>query len=424
MNQIQIPEKFAGLFEPHRFKVFYGGRDGAKSWSFAEVLLHLAARKPLRIVCAREFQNSIDESVKFLLEKKIKQDKLPFIIEKYRIYRKFPDGTESEFIFKGLSKQDAAAIKSLEGADIVWVEEAQNVSEASWKNLIPTVRKDGSEIWVSFNPDIEDAPTYHRFVTNPPPDTLSVLVNCFDNPWQSKVLTPEREHMKRTDPAAYDNIWLGKPKKFSEGAYFRVQIEALEKAGRIGDVPHDPSRPVWTFWDLGWDDSTAVWFVQVTDTGVYHVIDYLELSNVDLPKIVKDEFIGERSHYNFAAHYIPHDGGHGNRQTGKTDKQILEGAGLKNVEVMERTDNKDNDVNNIRLTIPLCRFDKAKTQPGMAALRGYRQEKDPKTGLWRFKHDWSSHGTDAFRGFSVNQISGNLVAQVAIQITVSRKSFV
>ncbi|MEH2700231.1 PBSX family phage terminase large subunit [Rhizobium leguminosarum bv. viciae] len=414
MNEIHIPENFAGLFEPHRFKVFYGGRDGAKSWSFAEALLHLGARKPLRIVCAREFQNSIDESVKFLLEKKIGITGLPYEIEKYRLY----NAIGTEFIFKGLSKQDAAAIKSLEGADIVWVEEAQNVSEGSWKNLIPTVRKDGSEIWVSFNPDIEDAPTYQRFVVNPPPDTLTVLTNFTDNPWPSKVLAPEREHMRRTDYASYENVWLGKPKKFSEGAYFREQIEELEKAGRIGDVPHDPSRPVWTFWDLGWDDSTAIWFVQITDTGTFNIIDYVELSNVALPKIVKEEFFDKRSQYRFAGHFIPHDGGHGNRQTGKSDQDILHDAGLKDVEVMERTDDKDRDVNNIRVTLPKCRFDKVKTQPGMGALRGYRQEKDLKTGLWRFKHDWTSHGTDAFRSFSVAQIDG----LIKVAVTASTRS--
>ena len=406
MNRIEIPEKFAGLFEPHRFKVFYGGRDGAKSWTFADALLNIGARIPKRIVCGREFQNSIDESVHYLLEQKINNSKLPYTVEKYRIYNSI--GTE--FIFKGLSKQDAAAIKSLEGADIVWVEEAQNVSEGSWKNLIPTVRKDGSEIWVSFNPDIEDAPTYQRFVLNPPPDTLLQLVNYNDNPWSSKVLAPEREQMRLKDYTAFENVWLGKPRRFTEGAFFREQIQALEEARRIGDVPHDPSRQVWTFWDLGWDDSTAIWFVQVTDTGTYDVIDYYEVSNLDLPKIVEKHILTRP--YNYAGHFIPHDGGHGNRQTGKTDAEVLEDAGLKNVDVIDRTRDVERDVNNIRLTLPKCRFDLEKTRGGLGALQGYRQEKDQKTGLWKFKHDWSSHGTDAFRAFSVCQIDGKIKTSV------------
>ncbi|MBN9219545.1 MAG: PBSX family phage terminase large subunit [Mesorhizobium sp.] len=276
MNQVELPEKFAGLFEPHRFKVFYGGRDGAKSWSFADALVHLGARKPLRIVCAREFQNSIEESVHHLLASRIDHYKLPYTVEKYRIY----NALGTEFIFKGLSKQDAAAIKSLEGADIVWVEEAQNVSEASWKNLTPTVRKEGSEIWVSFNPDVEDAPTYQRFVVNPPPGALVVKVNFSDNPWRSKALDAEREHMRLTDPVAYDNVWEGNCRSFAEGAFFQKEMQDAAKLSRITMVPHDPAKRVWTFWDLGWGDPASIWFVQPTDTDMFNVIDYWEGSNV------------------------------------------------------------------------------------------------------------------------------------------------
>jgi phage terminase large subunit len=230
---LEIPEAFAGLFEPHRFKVFHGGRDSAKSWSFADALINIAARTPKRIVCAREFQNSIEESVHHLLEVCIRHYGLPFTVDKYRIY----NALGSEFIFKGLSKQDAAAIKSLEGADIVWVEKAQNVSHASWQNLIRTARKEGSEIWVSFNPTMEDAPTYQRFVLNPPPGALVKKVGWRDNPWRSKVLDEDREHMRLTDPEGYDNVYEGNCRTFAEGAYFREEMEAFDRAGRIGDVP-------------------------------------------------------------------------------------------------------------------------------------------------------------------------------------------
>lgn len=172
--------------------------------------------------------------------------RLPFTVDKYRIY----NALGSEFIFKGLSKQDAAAIKSLGGADIVWVEEAQNVSNASWQNLIPTIRKEGSEIWVSFNPTVEEAPTYHRLVLNPPPGALVVKVGWRDHPWRSKVLDDDREHMRTNDPAGYDNVYEGNCRTFSEGAYFRDEIEALRRDGRIGDVPYNPNKTVWTFWDL------------------------------------------------------------------------------------------------------------------------------------------------------------------------------
>ena len=400
--EVEVPEVFEGLFQPARYKVYYGGRGSGKSWSIARALVHLAHHTPLRVVCAREFQNSIEESVHKLLSDQIKMYNLPYTIQEYSIF----NSIGSEFIFKGLSKNDAAGVKSLEGADICWVEEAQNVSEASWKNLTPTVRKDGSEIWVSFNPDVEDAPTYQRFVIRQPTNSIVKKVNWDDNPWFPAVLEQERLDMLRDDPVAYQNVWEGHPKTFSEGAYFRDEIESLEAAGRIGDVPYDPSRPVHTFWDLGGSsgksDSTAIWFVQAMDGDSYNIIDYWEGNNMALTKVASDVIAGRE--YNYSKHIIPHDGAHGNRQTGKTDQEILKAMELK-VEVQDRTKDKDKDINNIRLVLPKCRFDREKCKTGLAALKNYRQEKDAKTGLWSFKHDWTSHGTDAFRYFSVGKDS-------------------
>lgn len=395
MSEIQIPKAFSFLFQPARYKVAYGGRGSAKSWSFAAALLIVGMQNPTRVVCAREFQNSIDESVHKLLSDLIRTHKLPYEIEKYRIYA--ANGTE--FIFKGLSKQDAAAVKSLEGADICWIEEAQNVSNASWQNLIPTIRKPNSEIWVTYNPTIEGAPTHHRFAINPPPNAIVRKVNYDQNPFFPSVLESEREHMEHTDPITYRNVWLGEPRTFSEGAYFREQMEKLQKDGRIGDYPHNSAKRVTTFWDLGWADSTAIWFVQKGNGSTYDVIDYWEGSNIALPNIVRD--VVKAKPYNYHQHVIPHDGGNGNRQTGKTDADIMRGLGMP-IKVLPRTTNLDRDVNNVRLVLPMCNFNEKTTAEGRAALCAYRQEQDPKTGLWRFVHDWSSHGVDAFRQFSVD----------------------
>jgi len=397
--KIDIPAAFKEFFQPARYKIYYGGRGSAKSWSAATALLIIGLQKPTRVVCAREFQNSMEESVHRLLADLVTSYKLPYVVEKYRIYS--ANGTE--FIFKGLSKQDAAAIKSLEGADICWVEEAQNVSSASWQNLIPTLRKDGSEIWVTFNPDVEGAPTYQRFVVNPPPGAIVRHVNWDKNPFFPKVLEAERIHMEHVDPVAYKNVWEGFPRTFSEGAFFREQLEQLDRDKRIGDVAYDSSRRVYTFWDLGWDDSTAIWFVQPAGGTGFNIIDYWEGSNIALPDIVETVLRPKR--YNYARHTIPHDGGHGNRQTGKSDRDVLESLGISNVVVQERTNQKDRDVRNIRLVLPKCKFDIERCKGGLAALRAYRQEQDPKTGLWGFKHDWSSHGVDAFRYFAVDHES-------------------
>lgn len=392
--EIQIPKAFGFLFKPYRYKVAHGGRGSGKSWAFATALLVTGLQRPTRVVCAREFQNSIDESVHKLLADLITKHKLPYIVEKYRIYA----ANGSEFIFKGLSKQDAAAVKSLEGADICWVEEAQNVSSASWENLIPTIRKEGSEIWVSFNPTTEGSPTYQRFVVKSQPNAFVARVNYDSNPFFPAVLEAERKHMELTDPITYRNVWLGEPRTFTEGAFFREQMEFLAKEGRIGDYPHNPSKRVFTFWDLGWADSTAIWFIQPHGSG-YNVIDYWEGSNIALPNIVRD--IVKQKPYNYAKHVLPHDGDSGNRQTGKTDADILRDLGLP-VQIQPRTQNLDRDVHNIRLVLPMCNFNEKTTAEGRAALCAYRQEQDPKTGLWKFVHDFSSHGVDAFRQFSVN----------------------
>lgn len=145
----EIPDRLSFLWEPWRYKVAYGGRGSAKSWSFARVLVASASMQPLRTLCARELQGSLDESVKALIELQIKLLNLRHM---FRIRETYIEaiGVESEFIFEGL-RYNTDGIKSMEGLDRAWVEEAQRVSHNSWETLIPTMRKKGSEIWVSFN---------------------------------------------------------------------------------------------------------------------------------------------------------------------------------------------------------------------------------------------------------------------------------
>jgi phage terminase large subunit len=158
---IQIPEKAAFLFEPYDFKVLYGGRGSAKSHSVARALLALGAQRTLRIVCVREVQKNIADSSYKLLKDLIRDLDLG---SDYNVRANDIQGRNgTEFIFRGLGNMTAEGIKSLEGADIVWVEEARTVSANSWDFLVPTVRKDGSEIWITYNPDQEDDPVDVRF---------------------------------------------------------------------------------------------------------------------------------------------------------------------------------------------------------------------------------------------------------------------
>lgn len=216
--RIKIPKVFAPLAEPHRYKSFYGGRGGAKSWAFARMLIGLASSRKMRILCTREYQSSIRESVHQLLKKQIWLMGLQkdFDIQQSVIKSK----TGSEFIFMGL-KMHPMEIKSTEGVDVCWVEEAQSVSDESWEILIPTIREVNSEIWASWNTGDESDPTYQRFVKNPPEDCVSIKVGWQDNPYFPEVLNKERLWMLETDPEAYDHVWDGNPRKISEAVIFR-----------------------------------------------------------------------------------------------------------------------------------------------------------------------------------------------------------
>ena len=227
MARARFAEVFKPLFSPRRYKVYYGGRAGMKSWGFARALLILGAAKPLRIMCAREFQTSIADSVKTLLDDQIRMLGLGWFYKSTQTSIRGRNGTE--FKFSGL-RINPDELKSFEGADICWVEEAHNVSEHSWRMLTPTIRKAGSEIWVSFNPVEDTDPTYRRFVLETPPSAVVVKVGYKDNPWLSAELEEERLHMLQTDPDAYDWIWEGNCRKISDAVIFRgkFNVEAFE----------------------------------------------------------------------------------------------------------------------------------------------------------------------------------------------------
>lgn len=224
MIHLPFATAFRPLFTPSRYKVFYGGRGGAKSWGFARALVALSLQRKLRILCAREFQVSIADSVHRLLCDQIAALGLTslFTITRAQI----TSAAGSEFLFKGIH-HNAQEIKSLEGVDICWVEEAQSVSRESWELLIPTIRKEGSEIWVSFNPGSPDDETWRRFVLNPPENAVVVKVGWEDNPWLPDTLRQEMEYCRLRDPDAFAHVWGGEPRAVSEAQIFRGRFEVV-----------------------------------------------------------------------------------------------------------------------------------------------------------------------------------------------------
>ena len=227
MKNLKLASFTEGLFKPKRYKVRYGGRGSGKSFGVADVLLIIAAQRPLRILCAREFQNSISESVHKLLCERISELGMSHLYNTTN--NRIVGSNGSEFIFKGV-RHNVDSIKSMQSIDILWLEEAQTVSQRSWEILIPTIRKPNSEIWVTYNPENEDDPTHVKFVdkNGQPlnrPDADIVKVNWYDNPWFPEVLRSEKDYMYEVNPELADHIWGGNCRTNSDAQIFKDKYE-------------------------------------------------------------------------------------------------------------------------------------------------------------------------------------------------------
>jgi hypothetical protein len=221
-----LPFKLGFLLDRSRYKIVYGGRGSAKSWSVARALLIRGTREPLRILCTREFQNSLTESSHRLLADQVVQLGLS---DFYTVQKTMITGVNGTvFVFAGL-RLHVSKIKSFEGADIVWVEEGQNVSKHSYDVLIPTIRKPGSEIWVTFNPDLEEDDAWQRLVMWPLPASIMQKVNWNDNPWLPEELRREKDHLRARDLDAYDNVWEGNCRSHVAGALWTKEIFAQNR---------------------------------------------------------------------------------------------------------------------------------------------------------------------------------------------------
>lgn len=391
----QFPSKLEFLFAPARYKGAYGGRGSAKSWSFARALLIQGAGKTLRILCAREVQKSIKQSVHKLLSDQVVALGLSHFYEVLETEIRGKNGTE--FAFTGLASHTVDSIKSYEGCDICWVEEAHAVSKRSWDVLIPTIRKPGSEIWLTFNPELETDETYQRFIVNPPADCNIVPVNYHDNPWFPDVLERERLHCKVADPKGYDNIWEGKCKPAVEGAIYYDEVQAAEAARRICNVPYDPLLKVHVVFDLGWNDSTFISLVQVAVSEI-RVIESIEDSHKTLDHY--SAMLREKR-MNWGELWLPHDGRHKSLQTGKSAEEVFRALGW-DVKITPSISIEDG-IRLTRLTFGRIYFDKTKSARLIECAKRYRrainqQTNEPGVPL----HDEFSHGADNLRYICIN----------------------
>ena len=394
-----FPEKLRGLFEPARYKVVRGGRGSGKSWGFARALLLIGAGKQLRVLCTREVQKSIAQSVHQLLRDQIDALGLTAFYEVLSTEIRGKNGTQ--FFFSGLSDMTAESLKSFEGVDVCWCEEAQAITRRSWDILIPTIRKDGSEIWVSFNPQLESDETYRRFVTVPPPDCLSVEMNHSDNSRFPAVLERERLHAQETmREEDYAHIWEGKCRPAVEGAIYFDQMS--KAAARITNVPHDPLLKTHVVFDLGFNDSMSIILAQKVASEI-RVIHYIEGTqrtladyNAELKALRLD---GEPM--NWGKVFLPHDGYAKRHQTGKMDAEILQAFGWTVIKTPMTT--VESGIKRARDVFSRVYFNRERTGRLVECLKRYRravnqQTNEPGAPL----HDEFSHGADAFRYLALN----------------------
>jgi len=383
--------------KPARYKAAYGGRGGAKSHFFAEQLVLRAYATKTRAVCIREVQNSIRESVRQLLIDKIQALGLGFAFDVLEGEIRGRAGTQAEgslIVFKGMQTYNAENIKSLEDFDIAWVEEAQTFSDKSLRLLRPTIRKDGSEIWFSWNPR-HDTDAVDKFFRggNRPANSVVCAVNWYDNPWFPQVLHEEKEQDYANEPEMAEHVWGGGYEIITEAAYYAKHIAAAEREGRIGYYPHLPDLPVYTGWDLGVDDYTAIWFFQIIDGVRIRIIDYFESSGLGADDILADGLpeytrdlqdrvaklveIGRDRAYSYQRHFLPHD--IGNREWGacaKTRIETLVGLGVPLSSIHRGVaQNPEERINATRRLLPVCDFHQTKrVMLGLSRMRRYSRK--------------------------------------------------
>jgi phage terminase large subunit len=351
----------------------------------------------LRSVCIREVQKSLKDSAKRLIEDKIEALGLGphFDVQNDKII----SPGNGVILFNGMQDHTAESIKSLEGFDRAWVEEAQTLSERSLAMLRPTIRKEGSEIWASWNPR-RKADAIDDFLRGKKPaGSIVVQANWRDNPWFPQVLKDERAIDLENYPDRCDHVWEGDYAKAFEGAYFAQGLALARSQGRIGKVSADPLLPLRAFWDLGGSgaqaDAMAIWIVQWVAQEV-RVLDYIEGVGQVLAYYVNE--LRNRKYDKVICH-LPHDGVNENNITGKRYEEHLRDAGF-DVEPPLKNQGRGAAmmrVEAVRRIFPKVWFNEATTEAGRDALGYYHERKDENrnVGLGP-EHDWSSHCADAF----------------------------
>lgn len=395
LAEVHLPEYAGALWQPARHYAFYGGRGGAKSHTIAKKLLITGAERTYRVGCGREFQKNIGESVKLLLDDQIA---LLGLQDYYESTEREIRGIRNDTLFTFLGVwRNPQGVKSMEGYDAFWGEEANRFSKQSITVLVPTLRKEGSCFYWTWNPEYEHDPidAMFRGAAGPPPDSIVRRVSWEDNPWFPEVLRKQMEHDYATDPDKADHVWGGEYVKAVEGAYFAKQLRAAREQQRFTSLALDPNFQIRAYWDLGRNDATAIWIAQFVGEWI-HVVDYCE----GVGQAPSYYFNWLRANgYEGCLCVLPHDGAaiHPDNPVSMSYEAQARAAGFQVRVVRNQGPGAAMQrIDAMRRLFPRMRFDEDKTRAGVRALGHYHEKRheERNVGLGP-EHDWSSHGADA-----------------------------
>lgn len=396
--RVEVPRKLKPLLYPKRYKGLFGGRGGSKSHFFAEQIIIRAFTQPTRIVCIREVQNSIKDSVKQLLQDKIAKFGLEKFFDILESEIRGPRG--SVIVFKGMQSYNASNIKSLEGYDVAWVEEAQTLSQHSLDLLRPTLRKEGSELWFSWNPRFKTDPVDMFFRKSPPAEAISVMVNWYDNPWFPDVLRKEMEHDFSVDEDKAEHIWNGAYGS-SQGAILARYVGRAERDGRVNNEVEFDMRgaPIEVSADLGFRDTASFWYWQRT-LGGFRVLAYDGDSGLDadewIPRI-RDKVI-DLAAGKLGKIWLPHDARAKTFQSKYTTiERFAREFGTDKVAIVPQS-RKQDQINAARHVIQKCEFHRDNCEAGLDGLIAWEYAYNEENGVFSREplHNWASHPSDAF----------------------------
>jgi phage terminase large subunit len=399
--QIETAPVLEPLLVPSRYKAAYGGRGSGKSHFFAELMIEDSICNPgLRGICIREVQKDLRQSAKKLIEDKLLAFNLGvadgFEVLKSEI-RTPGDGV---ITFQGMQDHTAESVKSLEGFDRAWVEEAQSLSNRSLQLLIPTIRKKGSEIWFSWNPTRKHDQVDKMFRGEErPTGAVVVETNWKTNPWfQDSTMPQDRLDCLRLYPDQYEHIWEGDYAGVLSGAYYAKSLSEARRSGRIGRVPKDPLMQIRAFWDIGGTgnkaDACAIWIAQFIGREI-RVLNYYEAVGQELS--VHVNWLRNNG-YESALCVLPHDGGNHEKIIRITYEGAVQAAGFKTQIIPNQGAGAAlKRIEAARRLFPSIWFNQETTQPGLDALGWYHEKRDElrNVGLGPL-HDQSSNGADAF----------------------------